>query len=126
MNVKIDHSQDKTLDALGGDFYEYKPKAEETVRKIMKAGLGEFEWSKSDAGQYIQENFSDSEILFMAVNHMSDMAEKHIKMMSLKSILGKLTDSDGAPDEDEFDSEIKKLLLSSEEAEVEEDEEEIG
>lgn len=125
MNVKIDHSQEKTIDALGGDFAEYKPKAEQTVRQIMRAGLGEISWTKSDAGQYIQENFTDSEILFMAVNHMSDMAEKHIKMMSLKSILGKLTEADGLPDEDEFDSEIKKLLLSSEDAEVE-DEEEIG
>lgn len=123
MNVKIDHSQDKTIEALGGDFEEFKPKAQETVKKILEAGIGKIKWSKSNAAQYIQENFSDSEILYMAVNHMSDMAEKHVKMMSLKSILGRLTEFDGSPDEDEFDLQIKKLLLSSEDADLDDEEE---
>lgn len=123
MNVKIDHSQTKTIDALGGDFLEYKVKAEETVRQILRAGAGEIEWTKSDAGQHIQDTFTDAEILYMAINHMTDMAEHHVKKMTLKSILGKITESDGLVDEDGFDLEIKKLLLSGEEVSTDDDEE---
>lgn len=120
MKIDIDHSQKKLLDTLQEDFNVFKPKAEKVVSMIVEAQIGEVDRTKSEIAEYIMNNFSDAEILFMATNHMSDIAEKHLRTAALKSMLGKLVDSDGAPDEDDFETSVNKLLGSPDLGEDEE------
>lgn len=124
MKIDIDHSKKKVLDTLGANFEDFKPKAEKAVGMIVEAHLGESKMTKSGVAEHIMNNFSDAEILCMAVNHLSEIAEKHLRTTALKSILGKLVDKDGAPDEDDFEETVSKLLLSGKPSDDED--EEIG